>query len=37
MADDSGGETGNEAASRTFITTMIGAVLFVAAMTFILL
>jgi hypothetical protein len=37
MADDSGGETGAEAATRTFVTTMIGAVLFCAAMTFLIL
>lgn len=36
MADDSGGETGHEAATRTFVTTMISAVLFCAAMFYIL-
>ncbi len=37
MADDHENETGEAAAARTFIVTMIGAVLFIAALMFILL
>lgn len=37
MADDSGGEAGDSVMTRVYVTTMVSAVLFCAAMLFILL